>query len=56
MPQYTVGQRVSAIIWGVRREGTVTQHTSSIVWVRWDGSELSAWQHPDSLSVIEGAK
>lgn len=48
------GTRVSAVVYGERREGVVLEQKSpGVVWVRWDGSPRRAWMHADSLKTIK---
>jgi hypothetical protein len=55
------GQRVSAIVWGERREGVVVKDQRAnagphavdcIVWVKWDGARKKTWMHRESLRVV----
>lgn len=49
------GDRVTAVLYGERKVGTVNRHTvQGIVWVRWDGSRALSWQHAESLALLEG--
>ena len=48
------GERVSAVRFGMLREGCVVAHnTPGIVWVRWDGSDGQAWAHAASLTPCD---
>ena len=54
--RYQPGQRVTATLWGEKREGTVEQQRSEgIVWVKWDGKPCPTWQHAESLAPIQPA-
>lgn len=56
---FSVGQRVTAVIYGERLEGVVrpnpisrTGGRSSLVWVQWDGRATTSWYHPESLTPL----
>jgi hypothetical protein len=48
------GTRVSAVVYGARREGIVLEQRSpGIVWVHWDGSPRRTWMHLSNLEVLK---
>ena len=44
-------QRVTAVIYGKTKTGTVTKHQTAIVWVLWDGEKRPSWHHLESLTA-----
>jgi hypothetical protein len=48
----TPGQRIAVNLYGERRNGTVTQAGSSIIWVRLDGTYHPRWVHRASAETI----
>jgi hypothetical protein len=49
---FTPGQRIAVNLYGERRNGTVTQAGSSIIWVRLDGTYHARWIHRASAETI----
>lgn len=49
---FAVGDRVSAVVWGVEKQGTVEKVGSAVSFVRWDGAKALTWMHNISLTKI----
>lgn len=50
--QFPIGARVSATLYGQLREGTVTRHGTTILYVLFDGSVRPRFIFPKSLTLV----
>ena len=55
--RFNPGQRVTAVIYGERRTGTVVRNPvggrSLLIWVRWDERPTTSWYHAESLTLVD---